>query len=476
MLKKLIIKNDPIVGDLELDFTLNNGQDIAKNIIFIGENGTCKTRLLKIISGNTSFIKNNNVSSYEFVFEKDDFEWRNERSQNDSFSSKIKNGENNLEIVIGNFYEKQKLFNGSDNLIIKGFYNNDAQLPPLPSSITVNQYNSNSENITKKKNKQYLEGQNIIYEINKLYECSSKQFTEENKSKETVNGPEEWKKTPFWKFQKAFNSFFIKDKSLKLDNCFVDTNKIIFKKEDIEIELNQLSDGEKLILVKLAKMLTKTNSFDDFRICLDEPDIKLHPEWQKNILNFLNENMPNNQFFVGTHSPFIVHSDCENKKIIELKWIDKKLSINYEPEYYIYINELEKISNEIWSFNDHQNSIYVEGKTDILYWKCFFKTYSINDWNVVSKENVGQLKNFYINLSKNLKEPKNNHFCIFDCDISEKEISKILKPNNISFVNENSKIKYHILAKTSDSPLKKGIENLLNLKSSSNAKDRKSVV
>lgn len=41
---------------------------------------------------------------------------------------------------------------------------------------------------------------------------------------------------------------------------------------------------------------------------LDEPETYLHPEWQRRILPMAQRLFPNSQFFVATHSPFVVSS------------------------------------------------------------------------------------------------------------------------------------------------------------------------
>ena len=41
---------------------------------------------------------------------------------------------------------------------------------------------------------------------------------------------------------------------------------------------------------------------------LDEPEAYLHPEWQRKILPMAQRLFPNSQFFVATHSPFVVSS------------------------------------------------------------------------------------------------------------------------------------------------------------------------
>ena len=48
-IKSLKLKDHPVLGDLELDFTA--GDRVADNIIIAGENGCGKTALLNVING-----------------------------------------------------------------------------------------------------------------------------------------------------------------------------------------------------------------------------------------------------------------------------------------------------------------------------------------------------------------------------------------------------------------------------------------
>lgn len=79
-----------------------------------------------------------------------------------------------------------------------------------------------------------------------------------------------------------------------------------------------LPDGLKSMLSWLADMLMRINRLDwvedknpferNLIVALDEIDIHLHPAWQRRILPVLQKYFPNSQFFVSTHSPFVVGS------------------------------------------------------------------------------------------------------------------------------------------------------------------------
>jgi len=51
-------------------------------------------------------------------------------------------------------------------------------------------------------------------------------------------------------------------------------------------------------------------------VLIDEIDLHLHPKWQGEVLGKLTEIFPNCQFFISTHSPFVVSSVLNGKGTI----------------------------------------------------------------------------------------------------------------------------------------------------------------
>lgn len=112
----------------------------------------------------------------------------------------------------------------------------------------------------------------------------------------------------------------------------IDGVKPVFKSltgEDIFLE--NLSSGEILLFTKIATLLQiePKNSI----ILIDEPEMSLHPSWQRKIIKIY-ENFPgNNQFIISTHSPHILAS-VNFKNIILLtknshtNKIEKRLIVN----------------------------------------------------------------------------------------------------------------------------------------------------
>jgi predicted ATP-binding protein involved in virulence len=104
--------------------------------------------------------------------------------------------------------------------------------------------------------------------------------------------------------------------------------QIVLKKQDHELVLNQLSDGEKNLLVMVADIArrlaianpdpTKNALEGEGIILIDEIELHLHPQWQRDIIPRLTSTFPNCQFIVTTHSPQVLSNvKKENVFIVE---------------------------------------------------------------------------------------------------------------------------------------------------------------
>ena len=98
-------------------------------------------------------------------------------------------------------------------------------------------------------------------------------------------------------------------------------------KNDLTIRLDNLSSGEKRIVLIAAEIIRRlfiaksitTNVLNRQGIVLiDEIELHLHPAWQRRILPALRATFPNVQFFVTTHSPQTL-STLNREQIIEVR-------------------------------------------------------------------------------------------------------------------------------------------------------------
>ena len=97
-----------------------------------------------------------------------------------------------------------------------------------------------------------------------------------------------------------------------VDELFVDTGKKIVRTEN-EIRFSQigevlvpyqLSSGEKQMLAILLTVLVEDDQH--YVLFMDEPEVSLHIEWQKRLIDLCLELNPNVQIILTTHSPAVV--------------------------------------------------------------------------------------------------------------------------------------------------------------------------
>jgi len=77
------------------------------------------------------------------------------------------------------------------------------------------------------------------------------------------------------------------------------------------IDSGVLSAGEKQML----SFLCYNAFYDNSVIFIDEPELSLHPDWQRRLFPTLLKQQATNQFVVATHSPFI-YSKYEDKELV----------------------------------------------------------------------------------------------------------------------------------------------------------------
>jgi len=106
---------------------------------------------------------------------------------------------------------------------------------------------------------------------------------------------------------------------------------LVIKKNGENFKLDQLSDGEKtllMIVVDIARRLailnpSITNPSELLEkgtgiILIDEIDLHLHPQWQRIVIPSFKQTFPNCQFIVTTHSPQVLSAvNRENLFILE---------------------------------------------------------------------------------------------------------------------------------------------------------------
>ena len=104
-----------------------------------------------------------------------------------------------------------------------------------------------------------------------------------------------------------------------IDTLFEETHKKLNRKEDEisfllgeeKISVYQLSSGEKQLLVILLTVLVQDNK--NAILFMDEPELSLHFDWQKKLIEYIRELNPNVQIILATHSPAIIMNGWMDK-------------------------------------------------------------------------------------------------------------------------------------------------------------------
>lgn len=104
-----------------------------------------------------------------------------------------------------------------------------------------------------------------------------------------------------------------------MDHLFADTGKKIIRTAN-EIRFSQigetlvpyqLSSGEKQILAILLTVLVEDQQ--SYVLFMDEPEVSLHVEWQKQLVDLILELNPNVQIILTTHSPAVIMNGWMDK-------------------------------------------------------------------------------------------------------------------------------------------------------------------
>ena len=121
-----------------------------------------------------------------------------------------------------------------------------------------------------------------------------------------------------YRFSNAFNTFF---RSISYDRIEdIDREKVIlFKKNNRDVPIDGLSTGEKQIVFRGAYLLKNSGKMEDGVVFIDEPELSMHPSWQRKILSYFRNLFKDvatgnqkAQLFFASHSEYVVASALEN--------------------------------------------------------------------------------------------------------------------------------------------------------------------
>ncbi len=461
-LRKITFRDHPILGNLNLDFCDENGKAVD-TVIFAGENGSGKSTILNCLYQISS-------STVNFCAE---IEMENDAGIRNMLYFQHQNGGYYFrENVVGVIRDiPVAASNRVDYFKVNPIYGifSDVDINFHTGEITA----VTSENIDMKKNSRRSD-LNLTKQINQLLidvqalddADVSKIFRSARDAGEDTNRLVISERMS--RFKNAFAKIF--------DNLTYDRienqnghKSIIFKKNNAEIPIESLSSGEKQIVYRGCFLLKDANALNGAFVFIDEPEISLHPNWQKKIMDyykgiFTDENgNQTSQIFAVTHSPFIIHNENRrNDKVIVIERDSQgKIVVKDKPEYY-KCDSLELVHDAflIKDFSLGQPTVYLEGRTDEKYFTKALEVFRYSNipfrfkWIGYIDDNeqerftgckaLNQAFDFLV--SKNL--PYKN-VLLYDCDTNRS-------------VSEKNNVVIGVISEYQNSKkMKKGIENAL---------------
>ena len=234
-----------------------------------------------------------------------------------------------------------------------------------------------------------------------------------------------------YRFKSAFNGFFETLKYKKVGNASGE-KVVFFEKDGKEIPLDFLSTGEKQIVFRGAYLLKDINVLRNSTIMIDEPELSMHPLWQKRILEYYKKLFTDAnsnqivQLFFASHSEAVIREalqDLDETKVIILKRDDnKQVSANCigTPAALPYTMAAE-VNYQAFGLlsTDYHNALY--GYIEAEGWKSSFDS----QYSKISylKERNGSTINLQITLTEKIRHiihhPENRHNSYTEEDLKE---------------------------------------------------------
>jgi predicted ATP-binding protein involved in virulence len=297
-LKKLSLTNFKCLSNIELSFEKTRAEN-RKWTLILGENGTGKSNILKSIAmvtsgssalgellGNTdSWIKFNEKSCTIKA------QYATQKGEERNVSLRINRGDNLSKIISNN---KESL-----HLIDEAIENEDRNYFVVAYGASRRLSNEVFSNFEKSRNSRSINVRNLFDNAATLNPLTAWIIELDYRSgNDGINLVKE-----------ALKDFL---PGIVFHSIDKEKKQVLFETVDGIIPLDQLSDGYQNMAAWIGDLLFRiTETFKDYKkplaarglLLIDEVDLHLHPKWQRRLLDFIGNKLPNFQVVATTHSP-----------------------------------------------------------------------------------------------------------------------------------------------------------------------------
>lgn len=417
-IRKVKYNNHPILGNLELDFVNPETNNPYSTIVFAGENGTGKTTILETLNTFLCIGSFEPFQTFEYEVEnyievekhtyileplnnsysKNFFKrYDPETQQYKNITSDKSTNSNDLKKD-----DKDPRFYGSVFSRPRADYKTNIIKSVSTNELDKNKYDSdNADDFTSLKQ--------LIVDVQN--QDSNEYFKKNEKRGVNPMSVDEFKpQSKIHRFESAFNGFFetIKYEGVNNANGAIE---VFFEKNGKKIPLDALSTGEKQIVFRGAYLLRNLNLLENSTIMIDEPELSMHPLWQKKILKYYKDLFTTNsyqtaQLFFASHSEAVISEalkDSNDTKVIVLKNINGQVSANCidTPAVLPYTLAAE-VNYQAFGLasTDYHNALYgyieaeewliefKDGKELVEYIYLNTKTSKTKTWNITLTEKI----------------------------------------------------------------------------------------
>ncbi len=311
-IKKVKWKSHPILGDLLLDFIDSNSGAAYETVVFAGENGTGKSTILEELS---SFLNLGPFTTFEYIEYVVDgktykaipttdgnahpnfFDIENSDGEILRIRSDKNNNRKELESNV-----KDLRYYGCVFSRARSDYKTKRITAISTSALDIEKYDiDTNDDFTSLK-------QLVVDVVNQ----DNSDYMETNKALGST--PKSWDDfypaSKIYRFKNSFDTFF---ENLTYEKVVDEEGEktIKFTKNGKSIPVDKLSTGEKQIVFRGIYLLKNSKILQDAAIMIDEPELSMHPKWQRKILQYYKELFTQNgnqnaQMFFATHSDHVL--------------------------------------------------------------------------------------------------------------------------------------------------------------------------
>ena len=318
-LKKLTLNNFKCLSNIELSFEKNQTIN-RKWTLILGENGTGKSNILKSIAlvtsgsnalgellGNTdSWIKFNEKTCTIKA------ELETKRGEERIISLQFNRGDNLSKIISNN---KESL-----HLIDDAIENADRNYFVVAYGASRRLSNEVFSNFEKSRSGRSINVRNLFDNASTLNPLTAWIIELDYRSgNEGINLVKE-----------ALKDFL---PGITFHSIDKERKQVMFQTVDGLIPLDQFSDGYQNMAAWIGDLLFRiTETFKDYKkplearglLLIDEVDLHLHPKWQRRLLDFVGNKLPNFQVVATTHSP-LTAQQADTGELFALKRNDNNV-------------------------------------------------------------------------------------------------------------------------------------------------------